>query len=81
MHYPLTSNGQVSEEEPARDEGLLGVTRRLLHDVQIWGVEAQGGGREAVSHQVDPEQLNWDQSLREAQCRSKEDATRGNNSS
>lgn len=43
-----TSNGQVSEEEPARDERLLGVTGRFVHDVQVWGVEAQGGGRQTI---------------------------------
>lgn len=74
--HQLTSNGQVSEEEPARDERLLSVTRGFLHDVQVWGVEAQGCGREAISHQVDPEQLNWNQSLGEAQRRSKKDATK-----
>lgn len=72
--HQLTSNGQVSEEEPARDEGFLRVTRGFLHDVQIWGVEAQSCGRETISHQVDPEQLDWNQSLREAQRRSKKDA-------
>lgn len=70
----MTSNGQVSEEEPARDEGLLCVARGLFHDVQIWGVEAQGRGRETISHQVDPEQLNRNQSLGEAQRRRKKDA-------
>lgn len=72
----MTSNGQVSEEEPARDEGLLGVTRGLLHDVQVWGVEAQGRGGETISHQVDPEQLNRNQSLGEAQRRREEDASK-----
>lgn len=72
--HQLTSNGQVSEEEPARDERLLSVSRGFLHDVQVWGVEAQGRGRETVSHQVDPEQLNWNQSLGEAQRRSQKDA-------
>ena len=74
MLTQLTSNGQVSEEEPARDEGLLCVAGHLLHDVQIWGVEAEGSGGEAVRHQVDPEQLNWDQSLRETQCSRQKDA-------
>lgn len=72
----MTSNRQVSEEEPARDEGLLGVARGLLHDVQIWGVEAQRRGGETVRHQVDPEQLNGDQSLGEAQRRREKDAVR-----
>lgn len=69
-----TSNGQISEEEPARDEGLLWVAGGFVHDVQVWGVEAQGGGWQAVGHQVHPEQLHWDQSLREPQDGCQEDA-------
>ncbi len=36
----LTSNGQVSEEEPTGDQGLAGIAGRLAHDVQVWWVEA-----------------------------------------
>ena len=42
---PLTSNSQISEEEPATDEGLSRVSGSFLHNVQVWGVEAQGCGR------------------------------------
>lgn len=77
----ITSDGQISEEKPARDERLLGIAWRLLHDVQIWRVEAEGSGRKAISYQVDPEQLNWDQSLRETQCSSQEDTFRRRDSS
>ena len=68
-----TSNGQISEEEPARDEGLFGRTGGFAHDVQVRGVEAQGGGRQTVSYEVDPEKLDWDQSLRQTQSSSQED--------
>ena len=71
---PLTSDGEVSEEEPPGDEGLAGVARGLAHDVQVRGVEAQGGGGQAVRHQVDPEQLDRDERLREAQGCRQEDA-------
>lgn len=74
MIYQLTSYGQVSEEEPARDQCLLGVAGWFFHDIQIWWVEPEGGGREAVCHQVDPEKLDRDQSLGKAQSRSQEDA-------
>src|SRR4029434_2504976 len=30
-----TANGGISEEEPAGDEGLLGVTGLFVHDVQV----------------------------------------------
>ena len=68
-----TSNGHVSEEEPAGDEGLLGGARPLAHDVQVRGVKAQGGGGQAIRHQVDPQQLDRDQSLGEPQRRRQED--------
>lgn len=42
---PLTSNSQISEEEPATDEGLPRVPGPLLHNIQVWWVEAQGRGR------------------------------------
>ena len=69
-----TSDGQVSEEEPAGDEGLLGVTWGPVHDVQVGGVEAQGGGGQTVRHQVHPQQLDGDQGLGEAQRGGQEDA-------
>lgn len=72
MAVLLTTNGHVSEEQPARDQGLLGGTWGLAHDIQIRGVEAQSGGRQTVSHQVDPQQLDGDQSLRQAQSGSQE---------
>lgn len=73
---PLTSDGEVSEEEPPGDEGLAGVARRLAHDVQVRWVEAQSGGRQTVRHQVNPQQLDGDEGFGEPQGRSQEDATR-----
>ena len=73
---PLTSDGEVSEEQPPGDEGLAGIARGLAHDVQVRGVEAQGGGGQAVGHQVDPEQLDRDESLGEAKGRGQEDAVK-----
>ncbi len=69
-----TSNSQISEEEPARDERLLRVARRLVHDVQVWRVKAQSSGRQAIGHQINPQQLDWNQSFRETQDGSEEDA-------
>ncbi|TNN42585.1 hypothetical protein EYF80_047244 [Liparis tanakae] len=57
----------ISEEQPARDQGLLGGTGGLAHDVQIGGVEAQSGGGQTVSDQVDPQQLDGDESLGQTQ--------------
>lgn len=68
-----TSNGQISKEEPARDEGLFGGAGGFAHDVQVRRVEAQCGGRQTVSHEVDPKKLDGDQSLRKTECSSQED--------
>lgn len=65
----LTANGQVSEEEPSRDEGFSGIARGFAHDVQVGWVEAQCGRRQTVGHQIHPQKLNWNQSLGEAQSR------------
>lgn len=70
----LTSDSQVAEEEPAADEGLLGVAGLLVHDVQVGWVEAQRGGWQPVCHQVHPQQLHRDEGLGEAQDGCKEDA-------
>lgn len=59
----LTADGHVSEEEPASYEALLGAAGLLLHDVQVRWVEAEGGGRQAICNQVDPQQLYRDQGL------------------
>lgn len=73
----LTTNGHVSEEQPAGDQGLLGGTWGLAHDVQVRWVEAQSGGRQTISHQVDPQQLDGDQSLGQTQGSGQEDTGDG----
>lgn len=62
------------EEEPAADERLLRVSRRLLHDVEVGRVEAEGGGRKSVSDQVHPQQLHGDKSFGHTEGGSEEDA-------
>lgn len=69
----IDSNGHVTEEEPSADQGLLGVPWGLVHDVQIWGVESEGSGGQSISDQVDPQQLDGDQSLGHAQSSGQED--------
>lgn len=69
----LTSDGQVAEEEPATDEGLLGVAGLLVHDVQVRGVEAQSRGWQPICHQVHPQQLHRDEGLGQAQDGCQED--------
>ena len=66
------SDGHVTEEQPSGDETLGGATGRLVHDVQIGGVEAQGGGGQTISHQVDPQKLDGDQSFGKTQSGSQE---------
>ena len=64
----------VAEEEPAADERLARVARRLVHDVEVGRVEAERGRGKAVRHQVHPEQLDGDERLGHAERRRQEDA-------
>ena len=67
------TDGHVTEEEPASDQRLVRATGRLVHDVQVGGVEAQGSGGKTVSDQVDPQELDGDQSFGQTQGSSQED--------
>ena len=69
----ISTNDKIAEEEPSRDEGVLDVARGLVHDVDVWGVEAEGSGRESVSDKVHPEELDGNESLRETKGGSQED--------
>ena len=51
----VSTNDKVAEEEPAGDEGVLDVARGLVHDVDVWEVEAESCGWETVSDKVHPE--------------------------
>lgn len=42
-------NSHSPEEQPSRNETLVSLSRGLLHDVQVWRVEAQGSGGQTVS--------------------------------
>lgn len=66
------TDSHVTEEQPSGDQTLRSTTGRLVHDVQVRGVEAQSGGRETVSDQVDPEKLDRDQSFGQAESSSQE---------
>merc|ERR1719190_163150 len=70
----IASNDHVSKEQPGGDKGLVSASGHLVHDVQVRGVEGEGGGGQTVSHQVDPQQLHGDQSLGEAEGGGQEDA-------
>ena len=63
----VSSDSHVAEEEPSGDEAFIGAPRGLVHDVQIGRVEAESGGRQTVSNQVDPQELDRDQSLGKTQ--------------
>uniref|UniRef100_A0A2M3YY06 Uncharacterized protein n=1 Tax=Anopheles braziliensis TaxID=58242 RepID=A0A2M3YY06_9DIPT len=69
----ISTNSHVTEEQPSRDQTFISLTRGLGHDVQIRWVEAKGSSWQTVSDQVDPQQLNWDQSFRQTQSGSQED--------
>ena len=77
----VATDRHVAEEEPVADERLPGAARRLVHDLEVGRVEAERGRRETVRHQVDPEQLDGDESLGHAQRGRQEDADNLYNSS
>ena len=70
----VATDRHVAEEEPVADKRFLGAAWRLVHDLEVGRVEAERGRRETVRHQVDPEQLDRDESLRHAERSSQEDA-------
>ena len=45
----VASDDEVAEKEPTRDEWVLDVTRGLVHDVNVWGIEAESRSRESIS--------------------------------
>ncbi len=49
----------LPEEQPGGDEGLIGASGLLVHDVKVRGVEGEGSGGQTVSHQVDPQKLQY----------------------
>merc|ERR1711962_796620 len=69
----VDTNGHVSEEEPWGDEGLIGRTGLLVHDIKVGRVEGQGGGGQTVSDKVDPQQLDGDEGLGQTEGGSQED--------
>lgn len=63
-HTHIHADSQVTEEEPAADEGVLGRAGGLFHDVHVGGVETKGSGRQSICDQVHPQQLHRNQGLR-----------------
>lgn len=57
----IRAHDKVSEEEPLADQRLGRVSRRGSHDGMVGSVEAQGGGGQSISDQVDPQELDRDQ--------------------
>jgi len=70
----VTTNGAVSEEQPVGDESVVAGSWLLVHDIQIWWVEAESGGWKTVSDQVNPQELDWDKSLWNTESGGQEDA-------
>ena len=52
------------------------MARGLVHDVDVWRVEAEGRSWETIGDQVHPEQLYGNESLRETKGSCQEDAVR-----
>lgn len=62
----------LPEEEPARDKTFISLAGRFLHNVQVRGIESEGRSGQTVSDQVDPQQLDGDQSLGKTKSGSQE---------
>ena len=69
----ITADHHIAEEQPATDQRLLWITWRPVHNIEVWRIKPQRRGWQAVSNQVNPQQLNWYQCLGHAKCRSQED--------
>lgn len=70
----VSTDGHVTEEKPSGDKTLVGAARRFVHNVQIRRVEAQGSGWQTISDQIDPQELDGDQSFGQTKSSSQEDA-------
>ncbi|RUS26263.1 hypothetical protein BC938DRAFT_471005 [Jimgerdemannia flammicorona] len=66
-------DNHVPKEQPPADNGLLRVARGPPHDIVIGGVKSEGGGRQAVRDEVDPEELYGDEGFGHAEDDGKED--------
>lgn len=68
----VSANSHIAEEEPASNETLGSAAGRLIHDVQIGRVKAEGSSRETISYQIDPQKLNGNQSFGQTEGSSQE---------
>mmetsp|Transcript_61664 Transcript_61664/g.161995 ORF Transcript_61664/g.161995 Transcript_61664/m.161995 type:complete len:634 (-) Transcript_61664:1176-3077(-) len=69
----VQADDHVAEEDPTRDEIVILAPGRLGHHVEVGWVKAERGRREAVGHQIHPEQLNRREALGNAQGGREED--------
>lgn len=69
----VRSDDHIPEEQPATNKRLVPLPRWSLHDIVVRRVKAQRSSREAVRHQVDPEKLHGDKSLRHSKRGRQED--------
>jgi len=67
------TDSHVPEEQPSGDETFISLTWGLLHDVKIWGIEAESGSGKTVSDQVDPQELDWNKGFRKTKSGGQED--------
>merc|ERR1719483_896572 len=68
----VDTNHHVTEKQPLCDQSLFGGPWWFVHDVQVRGVEPEGGGGQAIGDQVDPQKLYGNQSLGQTKSGSQE---------
>lgn len=69
----IDSNDHVTEEKPLADKRFTAVPGRYTHNGMVGRIEAESGGRQTVRNEIDPQELDRNQSLRHAQKDCKED--------
>ena len=69
----VDSNNHVTEEQPFTNQRFTAVSWRNPHDAVIGRVETESGSGETVCNQVDPEELDGNESFRHAQEDGQED--------
>ena len=69
----ITSDCNVSEEEPSCDQGFICSSWRSVHDVKIRRIESKSSGGKTISYKVDPEKLDRNQGFRETKSSRQED--------
>lgn len=65
----VRADDQISEEHKSRDQGFIVSSGGLEHAVRISRVERESGSRETISNEVNPEELDGVEAIRNSEKR------------